>query len=241
MRYSNYGNAGSGSVDIVYLIIILVLFFVSMAVQSAVASRYKKYSKVQPLSGLTGAQAAQKILMANGVNTRITTNNGADLSDYYNPKTDTICLSASAYNNSSIAAIGVACHEAGHAIQYAKGYFPIKVRNAAIPISKYTSRLAFPLILIGFILSIFASQLKVIALVGIILFAVAVFIQLVTLPVEFDASRRALKNIRSCNLLTDEEYPGAASVLKMAALTYVVAMLTSLVQLLRFISMYRRR
>jgi len=241
--YSSYGThyAGAGF-DWVYLIILLVLFAASMGASALVNNRYKKYSTVRAMSGISGSEAAQQILASQGVySTRIVMKQGRDLSDYYDPKTDTIHLSPNTYNNSSIAAIGVACHEAGHAIQYAKGYGPVRLRMSIIPFSNICSRLAIPLIFIGFILSGFASGMSFVALIGIILYAVAVFVQLITLPVEFDASRRALANIRSCGIVTGEEAQGAKSVLTAAALTYVVAMLTSVVQLLRFISIYNRR
>lgn len=239
MRYATHSTV---SFDWTYLIILLILFVISMAAQSAVQKRYKKYSTVMAASRISGAEAARQIMAANGVTaTEIVQKSGANLSDYYSPKEDTIHLSSNTYGSCSIAAIGVACHEAGHAIQYAKNYWPVKFRMACIPFSNICSRLAVPLIFIGFILSAFAAHLKWIALVGIILYAFAVLIQLLTLPVEFDASRRALVNIRNCGILTGEEAAGAKSVLSAAAMTYVVAMLTSVVQLLRFISLFSRR
>jgi len=238
-----YGTPYSGaSFDWVYLIILVALFAASFGASSLVKNRYKKYSTVKAMSGISGAEAARQIMNAQGVySVDIVMKQGRDLSDYYDPKTNSIHLSANTYNSCSIAAIGVACHEAGHAIQYAKGYGPVKLRMSMIPFSNICSRFAIPLIFIGFILSGFASGMSIVALIGIILYAVAVFVQLVTLPVEFDASRRALANIKSCGIVTREEAQGAKSVLTAAALTYVVAMLTSVVYLLRFISLYNRR
>ncbi|MBQ9030564.1 MAG: zinc metallopeptidase [Parasporobacterium sp.] len=228
--------------DWTYLIILAILFIASMIASSSVQKRYKKYSTVFARSGITGAEAARRIMEANGVTSvPIEQKSGKDLSDYYDPRSNSIHLSANTYNNPSVSAIGVACHEAGHAIQYAKGYAPVKLRMSIIPFSNTCSKLAIPLIFIGFILSGFAANLKFIALIGIILYAVAVFVQLVTLPVEFDASRRALANIRSCAILAEDEIEGAKSVLSAAAMTYVVAMLTSVVQLMRLLSIYNRR
>lgn len=237
-----FHTAASRNYDWTYLIIILILFVVSMIVQSSVKKRYEKYGKVIASSGLSGADAARKILDANGVHsTQISMTGGKNLSDNFNPKTNVINLSSDTYNNRSISAIGVACHEAGHAIQAAEGYGPFKIRMFCIPFASVCSKIAVPLILAGLILSIFATQLKYLALAGILLYAVAVFVQLVTLPVEFDASRRALKNIAFCGILNNEELKGARSVLTAAAMTYVVSTLIAIVQLLRFISILNRR
>ena len=234
--------SGSGSIDWVYLIILVALFILSAAVSSAVNNRYKKYSNVFARSGITGAQAAEKIMLANGVTSAsIQQKSGRDLSDYYDPKTDSLHLSANTYNSCSVSAIGVACHEAGHAIQYAKNYGPVKIRMAIIPFCSVCSKAAIPLILIGFIFSAFSRVLGFIALIGIIFYALAVLFQLITLPVEFDASRRAMANIRSCGILTDDECAGAKSILTAAAMTYVVATLSSVVQLLRLISIFNNR
>ena len=228
--------------DWTYLIIILILFVASLIVQTAVKNRYKKYSQVLTQSRITGAEAARLTMEAQGVtDVQIYQNSGADLSDYYDPKTNSIYLSANTFNGANVAAVGVACHEAGHAIQEAVDYGPYRLRRAIIPFASISSKIAIPLIIAGLILSAFASMLKYLALAGIILFAVAVFVQLVTLPVEYDASRRALANISSCNILTAEELKGAKSVLSAAALTYVVATLTAIVQLLRFISIFTNR
>ena len=231
----------SGSVDYVYLFILLALMAISLLVQAALRKTFSAYNKTAASCGLTGAQAARRILDHNGCGAQITTNNGKDLSDYYNPSTNTLCLSQTSATKPTIAAIGVACHEAGHAIQYAKEYWPAKLRMKMIPVANISSRISYILILGGFILSLFASQLKVIALAGIILFGIAVLVQVVTLPVEFDASRRALSSLKETGILTETEYPGARKILQIAALTYVVAMLSSMVQLLRFVSIYNRR
>lgn len=240
--YGNFSRHVSADYDWTYVIIILILLVLSIIVQSAVSNRYKKYSQVITQSRITGAEAARITMERNGVtDVEIYQNGGKDLSDYYDPKTNAIYLSANTFNGPTVAAVGVACHEAGHAIQAAEGYAPYKLRRAVIPFASISSKAAIPLIIIGLILSAFASVLKYVALAGIILFAIAVFAQLVTLPVEFDASKRALANISSYNILTAEELKGAKSILTAAAMTYVVATLTSVVQLLRFISIFNRR
>lgn len=239
---SSFARRVPADYDWTYVIIILILFVLSLIIQAAVSNRYKKYSQVLTQSRITGAEAARITMERNGVtDVEIYQNGGKDLSDYYDPKTNAIYLSANTYNGATVAAVGVACHEAGHAIQAAVEYGPYKLRRAIIPFASISSKAAIPLIIIGLILSAFSSVLKYVALAGIILFAVAVFVQLVTLPVEFDASRRALANISSYNILTAEEIKGAKSILSAAAMTYVVATLTSIVQLLRFISIFNRR
>lgn len=238
--YAPY-RTGTGF-DWLYLVILLLLFAVSMGASALVKNKYKQYSMVRARSGISGAEAARQIMAAQGVtDTQVVLKQGQDLSDYYDPKTDTIHLSPNTYNSNSISAIGVACHEAGHAIQYAKGYGPVRFRMSIIPFSNLCSKFAIPLIFIGFLLSGFASGMSIVALIGIILYAVAVFVQLITLPVEFDASRRALANMKTCGIVTQDEAKGAKSVLTAAAMTYVVAMMISAVQLLRFISIYNRR
>lgn len=239
---SAYGTGSGVTYDWTYLAITLLLLVISLIVQSAVKKRYNQYSKVITQSGVTGAEAARITMEANGVyDVSINQTNGANLSDYYDPKTNGIYLSSNTYQNPSVAAVGVACHEAGHALQAAQGYGPYRLRRAVIPFASISSKAAIPLIIAGLILSAFASELKYVALAGIALYAVAVLTQLITLPVEFDASRRALNNISASNILTSEELKGAKSVLTAAALTYVVATVTSIVYLLRFISLFSRR
>ncbi len=244
-RFEMFGHHiaySSTDYDYTYLIVVIILFIITLIVQSAVNNRYNKYSKVVTKSGITGAEAARMTMEAHGVtDVGIFRNDGQNLSDYYDPKTNGIYLSANTYQAPSVAAVGVACHEAGHAIQAAENYGPYRLRRAIIPFASISSKIAIPLIIAGLILSIFASFLKFLALAGIILFAVAVIAQLVTLPVEFDASRRALANIASCNILTEEELKGAKSILSAAAMTYVVATLSAIVQLLRFISLFAGR
>ena len=192
---------------------------------------------------ITGAEAAQRVLSANGVHgVRIERVSG-NLTDHYDTKTNVIRLSDSVHSSTSVAAIGVACHEAGHAVQYAENYGPIKLRAAIIPITNIGSKLAMPLILLGILLSFLGNFSYAIVDFGIACFALSLLFQLVTLPVEFNASRRAMQAIESANLLTEEEQLGARKTLKAAAMTYVAATAVALAQLLRLIVLFggRRR
>jgi Zn-dependent membrane protease YugP len=185
--------------------------------------------------------AAERVLRANGVTGVRIEQVGGDLTDHYDPRTNTIRLSDGVYNSTSTAAIGVACHEAGHAVQYAHNYAPIKLRAAIIPITNIGSRLAMPLIVIGLVLAFLESFSYLFIYLGIACFGLSLVFQLVTLPVEFNASRRAMKAIADAELLTDEEQRGARKTLTAAALTYVAATALALAQLLRIISIFGRR
>ena len=190
---------------------------------------------------LTGADAAQRVLSANGVSgVRIERISG-NLTDHYDPRTNVIRLSDSVFSSTSTAAIGVACHEAGHAVQYAQSYAPIKIRAAIIPITNFGSKLAMPLILLGTVLPIIGEFSYVLVYIGIACFGLSVLFQLITLPVEFNASRRAMEAIQSAGLLTDEEQKGAKKTLKAAAMTYVAATATALAQMLRLIIIFGGR
>ena len=193
---------------------------------------------------ITGAEAAQLVLSASGIrNVRIERVSG-NLTDHYDPKTNVIRLSDNVYNSTSVAAIGVACHEAGHAVQYAENYAPIKLRAAIIPITNLGSKLAMPLILAGILFNFLGNFSYSIVYLGIACFALSLVFQLVTLPVEFNASRRAMHAIENSNILTDDEQRGARKTLKAAAMTYVAATAVALAQLLRLIILFggkRRR
>ncbi len=238
MPYYYYGF-GYG-VDWSYLILLIPCLILSLWASSNVNSTFRKYSKQHSLRRLTGAEAAQRVLQANGVRGVRIEHIRGNLTDHYDPKTNVIRLSDQVYNDTSTAAIGVACHEAGHAVQYAEGYAPIKLRAAIIPVTNIGSRMAMPLILLGLLFSSFGSTL---IYVGIGCFALSLVFQLVTLPVEFNASRRALQAIASGNLLTEEEQKGARKTLTAAALTYVAATAVSFAQLVRLIALFggRRR
>lgn len=220
-----------------YIILVLPMVILSMIASAKVNSSFKKYSKVMSSRRITGAQAAFEVLRFYGItNVQIERVSG-NLTDHFDPKSNVIRLSDNVYNSTSVAAIGVACHEAGHAAQYAQGYSPIKIRNTVLPLANIGSKAGIPLAIIGLALSF-----EPLALAGIIFFSFAVLFQLITLPVEFNASKRALNVISDVDILSEEEKKGAKSVLSAAAMTYVAALAVSIANLLRLIlSMNRRR
>jgi len=229
--------------DMTYIYLVLPCLILSMWASHNVNSTFKKYSKQFSIRRITGAEAAQRVLRANGVTgVRIDRVSG-NLTDHYDPKTNVIRLSDSVYNSTSTAAIGVACHEAGHAVQYAQHYAPIKLRAAIIPITNFGSKIAMPLILLGILFSALGAMSDTLVYLGIACFGFSLVFQLVTLPVEFNASRRAMETIESAGILTEEEQRGARKTLKAAALTYVAATAVALAQLLRLIAIFggRRR
>ncbi len=227
--------------DWTYIVLVLPCLILSMWASSNVNSTFKKYSKQYSYRRITGAQAAQRVLSANGVHgVRIERVSG-NLTDHFDPRTNVIRLSDSVYDATSTAAIGVACHEAGHAVQYALGYAPIKLRSAIIPLTNFGSRLAMPLILIGILLSAMGEISYTFVYLGIACFGLSLVFQLVTLPVEFNASRRAMEAISSAGILTEEEQKGARKTLTAAALTYVAATAVALAQLLRLIAIFGGR
>ena len=225
-------------IDWTYIVFMLPCLILSLICQAKVNSSFSKYSKIRNTRGMTGAQAAQYVLTHYGVTgVRIELTSGK-LSDHFDPRTNVIRLSESVYNAASVAAVGVACHEAGHAVQHATGYLPNKIRGAIVPAARVGSTLGWVLFLIGLFLP---TQYSFVLWLGIIFFSLSVLFTVVTLPVEFDASRRALKCIRDTNLLVNEEYSGAKSVLTAAAMTYVAAAATAVLQLLRLILIANRR
>ena len=235
MPYYYYGF------DWTYVALVLPCLLLSIWSSANVNSTFKRYSKQYSLRQITGAEAAQRVLRANGVTgVRIERVSG-NLTDHYDPRTNVIRLSDGVYSNTSTAAIGVACHEAGHAVQYAKGYAPIKLRAAIIPITNFGSKLAMPLILLGLLFPIFGSFSAILIYLGIACFGLSLVFQLVTLPVEFNASRRAMQAISQGELLTQEEQAGARKTLTAAALTYVAATAVSLAQLLRLVALFGNR
>lgn len=211
------------------VIMIPVLLF-SFYCQIKVKRAFRRYSSVHAMCGMTGAQAAARLLQLNGITDVQIRQIGGTLTDYYDPKNKEICLSGDVYNATSVAAIGVACHEAGHACQHAQGYAPLKIRNAAIPATRIGSSLGIPLVLLGMVFT-----WRPLIMVGIMLYALVALFQLLTLPVEFNASRRALQTIESNQFLTEQEYRGAKKVLTAAALTYVAALASALATLLRLL------
>ncbi len=220
-------------------ILILPAIIISIIAQVKCSSAFNKYSQIRNSRGFTGAQAAERVLSMCGVTGVSIVPVSGRLTDHFDPRSNTIRLSEEVYNKTTIAAVGVACHEAGHAVQHAQGYLPNKIRGVLVPASRIGSMLAFPLILIGFLFSGSTGDLFV--NMGIIFYTLAVFFTVVTLPVEFNASSRALKIIKQGYLLDDSEYNGAKAVLQAAAMTYVAATITSLLQLLRLILLSNRR
>lgn len=222
--------------DYYYLVLVMPAVLFALWAQAQVSGTFEKFSKVRTMRGLTGAQAAEAVLRAGGVyDVRIERVSG-NLTDHFDPRAKVIRLSDSVYDSPSVAAVGVAAHEAGHAVQHAQDYFPIKVRSAIIPVTQVGSSLALPLIIIGLVL----SSLNLVYL-GIAFFGLSTVFQAVTLPVEFDASRRAIATLGSEGLLSQEELPGAKKTLRAAALTYVAALAVSLAQLLRLLLLFGGR
>ena len=222
--------------DITYIVLVLPAVLFALWAQMRVSSTFRKYSAARTSRGLTGAQAAEAVLRQNGVyDVRIEYVKG-NLTDHYDPKTNVIRLSSNVYSVSSVAAAGVAAHEAGHAVQYAQGYGPIRLRTAIIPICNVGASASWPMVLLGLV---FNSQ--GLLNLGIVLFGLATLFQLVTLPVEFNASFRAIAALGDSGALTASELPAAKKVLRAAALTYVAGLATSLAQLLRLIILFGGR
>ncbi len=219
--------------DYWYIVLVMPAVLFSIIASIMVNSTFDKYSKIRSTRGITGAEAARRVLDANGLYNVKVERVGGKLTDHFNPRDNTIYLSQSVYDNPSAAAIGVAAHEAGHAVQHAVGYLPIKIRAAIIPATNFASGLALPLILLGLLLE--ASGFIALAYVGVACFGMSTIFQLVTLPTEFNASNRALSAIESSGILARDELRGAKKVLSAAAMTYVAALAVSLMQLLRLL------
>lgn len=229
--------------DWTYIAIVLPCFFLALLASARVNSTFRRYAKQISSRHITGQEAALRVLQANGVNNVRIERVSGNLTDHYDPRTNVIRLSESVHDSASTAAIGVACHEAGHAVQYAQAYFPVKIRAAIIPVTNFGSRLAMPLILLGILFGSFGSYSYTLVYIGITCFALSLLFQLITLPVEFNASRRAMETIESTGILTEEEQKGARKTLVAAAMTYVAAVAVSAAQLLRLILLFggRRR
>ena len=219
----------------IWIIPVIIAAIWSMIAGAKVNSTFKKYSTVKSMRGLTGADCAMAVLRAGGVNDVRVERVSGNLTDHFDPRAKVIRLSDAVYASNSIAALGVAAHEAGHAVQHSVGYFPIKVRGAIIPVTQLGSNLALPLVIIGLILSA-----PTLAYIGVAFFGLSALFQLVTLPVEFNASRRAMEALRDGNILADSELSGAKKVLSAAAMTYVAALAVSLANLLRLFMMVNR-
>lgn len=227
--------------DWTYLALVLPCIILSLWASASVNSTFKKYSNQLSSKHISGAEAAKQVLLQHGVTNVSVERVSGNLTDHFDPKSNVIRLSDNVYDNTSTAAIGVACHEAGHAVQYATGYAPIKLRAAIIPVTNIGSRMAMPLILLGLLISTFSAFSETIIYIGIACFSLSLIFQLVTLPVEFNASRRAMEAIGNGQLLTTQEQRGARKTLTAAAMTYLAATALSLAQLVRLISIFGGR
>ena len=237
MYYGYYGF------DWTYFVLVVPCILLSLWASASVKNTFKRYSTQYSVRKITGADAAARVLRNNGVqNVRIERISG-NLTDHFDPKTNVIRLSDTVYDSTSTAAIGVACHEAGHAVQYATHYGPIKLRAAIIPVTNFGSKIAMPLILLGILLSFAGSLSYTLVYLGIACFGLSLVFQLITLPVEFNASSRAIRAITDAGILSSQELVGAKKTLKAAAMTYVAATAVALAQLLRLIVLFggRRR
>lgn len=218
-------------------ILVLIGVVLSLLASSRVKSTYAKYSKERSLSGMTGAQAAQRILSMAGIYDVTVQHVAGNLTDHYDPRNKTLNLSDAVYGSASVAAVGVAAHEAGHAMQHDRGYLPLKIRSSLAPAANIGANISWPVILVGLLLG--GSPLLI--EIGIFMFALAVAFQLVTLPVEFNASKRAMTMLEETGVLYSEELPKTRKVLNAAALTYVAAAASSILQLLRLVLLFGNR
>ncbi len=219
-----------------YSIIVLIPAMIFAIWASAnVNSTYKKFSKQTTQSRMTGFDAARRILDANGLRHVAIEQIAGELTDHFDPRSNVLRLSGAVYSGTSVSSVGIAAHEAGHAVQFAQGYVPMKLRSAIIPVTNIGSTLAFPIFLVGILFANYA-----LASFGIILFSLTALFQAVTLPVEFNASRRAMEALDGCGVLTDSEQKGARKVLRAAALTYVAALASALAQILRLVLIMNR-
>ena len=235
--YGMYGYGYGYRLDpTIFLVLIGVLL--SLWAQNRVNSTFARYSRVRSFSGMTGAEAARRLLNAQGIYDVTVQPVSGKLTDHYDPRTKVVKLSDSVYNATSVAAIGVAAHECGHAMQHNEGYGPLRFRSALVPVANFGSQLSWPMILLGILFGGLGSPL---VQVGILMFSLAVLFQLVTLPVEFNASSRAVRLLDSQGILSGEEVDGTRKVLKAAALTYVAAAAGSILQLLRLVILFGGR
>lgn len=225
--------------DWTYLVFIVPCIIITLFCQIKVQSTFSKYSKFRNSRNITGAQAAEYVLRQNGVTGVRIEHVSGSMTDHFDPRTNVIRLSDTVYNSNSVAAVGVACHEAGHAVQHAEGYLPNKIRSIILPMAKIGSQLSWILILLGLVFT--AKVGFVLLYIGIVLFSLSVLFTIATLPVEFNASKRALECIRESDLLYGDEYTGAKRTLQAAAMTYVASALTAIMQLLRLIVIARSR
>lgn len=237
MYMNYYGGYGGFYFDPTYILVIIGTV-ITMIASAKVNSTYNKYQRVRSVSGLTGAEAAQRILSNAGLSYVRIEHISGNLTDHYDPSSKVLRLSDSVYGSSSVAAIGVAAHECGHAIQDQESYAPLKFRGALVPVANFGSKIAWPLILIGLLFGLSGSN--IIIEIGILCFSLSVLFQLVTLPVEFNASSRALQILGDTGILRTEELKHTKKVLSAAALTYVASAAAGILSLLRLILLFRR-
>ncbi|MDC7294231.1 MULTISPECIES: zinc metallopeptidase [unclassified Butyrivibrio] len=235
--YYGYGRGyGYGmGFDPLYILVI-IMAILCMVASARVSSVYKKYARIRSMSGLTGAQTAMEILRRNGITDVTVAHVSGNLTDHYDPKRRMVCLSDATYGSCSVAAVGVAAHECGHVLQHYTGYIPIRIRSAIVPAANIGSKAGIPIILLGFFLSF-----SPLVTIGIWVFSLAVIFQLVTLPVEFNASHRALVMLEQYGILGHEEITHSRKVLSAAAMTYVASAASAVVQLFRLVLIYGRR
>ena len=232
-----YGYGYGYGMDPMYFLVILAFIF-SMVAQTKVSTTFKKYSRVRNRAGFTGAQVATQMLQNAGIYDVSVQRVAGNLTDHYDPRTKTLRLSQSVYDSTSVAALGVAAHETGHAIQHDVGYAPLGLRSMLVPLANFGSKLAMPLILIGFFFSGGGSTLVTI---GILFFSLSVLFTLITLPVEFNASHRAIDLLVADGFLANDEIGGAKKVLSAAAMTYVAAAFAAIAELLHLLAIFGRR
>lgn len=224
------------------IIILLIAMLFTMAAQAKVNSNFKKYSKIRNYRGITGAEAARKVLDANGLEDVAIEQIKGSLTDHYDPRDRTLRLSQTVCDVDSVAAVSVACHEAGHALQHAQGYAPLKIRNSIVPVVNFASRFSWLLIIVGIVLLANGSYMgDTVFNIGVIFFVAIIVFHTITLPVEFNASSRALKQMEAIGIIDDEEDLGAKKVLRAAAMTYVAALAVAVANLLRILAIRGRR
>lgn len=217
-------------IDYWYIVLVVPVMIASLIIQGIMKSTYKKYSAVIVGAGVTGAEMAQRVLREQGVTDVVVRETGGDLTDHYDPKNKVIMLSSNVYNGRTVSALGVACHEAGHAVQHADSYFPLVARNAFVPVVNFCSGISWIVLIVGIFM-----QFEILINLGIVFFATAAVFQLITLPVEFNASKRAIAALRGSGRLSEDEIKGTKKVLTAAAMTYVAALAASIANLIRVI------
>lgn len=227
-------------IDWTYIVLVLPAVIFSLWASTRVNSTFKKHSKQYIRCGMTGYDAARMILDVNGLRHVKIERVSGNLTDHYDPRTNVVRLSDSVYNSATAAAVGVAAHECGHAVQHATGYLPIKIRSAIVPITNLGSKLSMPLILLGILFSFMSEYFIYVAYLGVACFSLCALFQLVTLPTEYNASRRAIKALEGCYRMSDDEIEGSKKVLSAAALTYVAALAVSIMQLVRLLMIVKR-